>query len=327
MHKVIGKTLIPGVALLIVAAVLLRIVLGLESVTDLPRIERPWLLWLAVAALGTGVIVYASLWHVLLAFFERRHLVLLDSWAVFTCSWIGRYVPTSLPYVAASVWLGRRIGISPRSTATVLVYHNLFVAGISSAIGSAILATLMGGILRWVFIMIAIGSIAGLALVSSRNTSRGLLLVERYIPQTKHLREIHLSLSSTLNAAGVACVGAICNGAVFVLLLSSFVTLDARGLIAAGAAFNLAGAAGIAAVPIPSGIGVRELVLIGLLQAFVSVEVAAAAAVTARIMTVPVDLALGIAGGAWLTLRNRSAMAEEDAGTRTTRTLVQNGET
>jgi len=49
-------------------------------------------------------------------------------------------------------------------------------------------------------------------------------------------------------------------------------------------------------VPLPSGIVVREAVLISILQLMVPVDVAVAAAVLVRFISIPVDLLLGAAG-------------------------------
>ena len=98
---------------------------------------------------------------------------------------------------------------------------------------------------------------------------------------------------------------AVLNGLAFALLLDAFTELSLREMVIAAAAFNLAGAAGVAAVPVPSGIGVREAVLIGLLQSVVPLEVATAAAVVARAGGIALDLAFGAAGASVFAFRAR----------------------
>jgi uncharacterized membrane protein YbhN (UPF0104 family) len=109
-----------------------------------------------------------------------------------------------------------------------------------------------------------------------------------------------------LAKASLLLIVACCfNGAAFGLLLLAFEPLSGREFIVAAAGFNLAGAAGVAAVPVPSGLGVREAVLVWVLHYIVPVETALAAALVARLISLPLDLALGAAGAAWLTATRR----------------------
>jgi uncharacterized membrane protein YbhN (UPF0104 family) len=104
-------------------------------------------------------------------------------------------------------------------------------------------------------------------------------------------------------ASLVTAVGLSLNGLAFALLLGAFESITPREAIAAAAIFNLAGAAGIAAVPFPSGIGVRETILFSLLATLVPVEVAVASGLLMRAMSVSLDLAFGILGVATIGMR------------------------
>ena len=125
-------------------------------------------------------------------------------------------------------------------------------------------------------------------------------------------REHLLSYRGIVSGAAIVLVALAFHGAGFALLLGSFVTLDLREFVAAAAIFNLAGVVGIAVLPVPSGIGVREAVLITLLQLFVPLEIAAAAAVLARVAGFLIDIVFGLGGAALWTLRRRREDAVQD---------------
>jgi glycosyltransferase 2 family protein len=127
-------------------------------------------------------------------------------------------------------------------------------------------------------------------LLKTLNTA--LRLIRRAPLSNRHV----LPARVVLKLAFFAIIALTFNGASFALVLSAFVDLNAQQLIATAAIFNLAGAAGTAAVPIPSGIGVREAVLISLLHLLVPVDIAIAATVVARFTSLLTDAGLGGAG-------------------------------
>jgi uncharacterized membrane protein YbhN (UPF0104 family) len=137
-------------------------------------------------------------------------------------------------------------------------------------------------------------------------THRFLLRVSRRIARLGSLAQCALTTRATVRAASIAMLAAALNGTAFACLLAAFADLNTQEALIAAAAFNLAGAAGVAAVPVPSGIGVREAVLIGLLHGIVPLEVATAAAILARAGGIMLDVGLGAAGAAVFALRARN---------------------
>jgi uncharacterized protein (TIRG00374 family) len=121
-------------------------------------------------------------------------------------------------------------------------------------------------------------------------------------------RDDVLSYRGLASAATIASAALVFNAIGFALILAAFDDLSTREMIAAGAAVNLAGVLGVLAIPIPSGLGVREAVLIGLLQVFVPIEVAAAAAVVSRLVSIGTDVAFGLLAGGVMALRHQSLL-------------------
>jgi uncharacterized membrane protein YbhN (UPF0104 family) len=271
----------------------------------------------ALGALASTVALYTVLWRSLMNALDRSRPPLADSCAVFTSSWIGRYVPTSAPYVAGKVTLGGRLGYRRSAVGASIVYENLVVICVAALTSAVILPLTLKDVmppLLWA--VVGVPAACALFLLPSSALVRAVSrIAERF--RLPSLEQFRLPGRGVAIAALIAATAAATNGAAFALLLAAFDDLSTAELIAAGAAFNLAGAAGVAAVPVPGGIGVREAVLVALLQAFVPIEVAAAAALLARLGAILVDLALGCAGAAWLasrgTFRDARAPASIDA--------------
>ena len=232
----------------------------------------------------------------------------IDSAAAFTCSWLGRLVPTSAPYVTGNVVLGRRLGHGAGGVAAAMAYLNLFVVLTATVASGVVLASVLrDGPPPFVWAAIAGGAAAILYLIPSSLVTGGLLKLSRFVPRTAALGDYQLSRRSTATACGFALVACVLNGLAFACVVAAFMHVTLQQAAVAGAAFNIAGAAGVAAVPLPSGIGVREAVLAAILHLVVPLDVAIAAAIVARLITLPVDVALGTAGATWVALRQSKA--------------------
>jgi uncharacterized membrane protein YbhN (UPF0104 family) len=149
----------------------------------------------------------------------------------------------------------------------------------------------------------ALGAGLLLALIPTPLARRALQRASSLRRRLAPLGGCSLAPAATARATAIATGAAVINGAVFACVLGAFGSLTPRDAIIAAAAFNIAGAAGIAAVPVPSGIGVREAVLVTILHPIAPLEVIAGAAVLIRVAAIPMDVLLGALGAIWLAHR------------------------
>jgi uncharacterized membrane protein YbhN (UPF0104 family) len=301
MRHVLVRSVLPLVALVVVAAIVFRIAAGVEDLRSLPPLTRPWLILAAAGLLVLTVVAYVALWRAIMFDLDRARPRFLSSGATFTCSWLGRYVPTSAPYVAGKVILGERLGHRRSALAGSVVYENLIVVLASGGASAALLAVCFLSSMQWLFwTAIAAACFICLALLASRVMTTLLERLAFRVPQVRTLARLQLTPPGMTRAVAWATLAGALNGMAFIAVLFGFTSLDMRQMVVAGAAFNVAGAAGIAAVPVPSGIIVREAVLVGILQAVVPLEIALAAAMLVRFLQLPVDVALGGLGAGYL---------------------------
>jgi uncharacterized membrane protein YbhN (UPF0104 family) len=262
-------------------------------------VNDPLMLVPAVGAQLVTVVLYVMLWRALILGIDPARPLWLDSAAAFVCSWLARHAPTGVPYVASKVVLAERLGHKRTPVVASMVYENLFVVCAYTASSCVLFALLMrGALLPGVWLALGMLAAAVLAVLPLPATRMLYERLSRAIPRAGALASCSLSSSITVKAAAITLASAVSNGLAFAVLLSAFADLTPQEMLVAGIAFNLAGAAGVAAVPVPSGIGVREAVLIALLHAIVPIEIATAAAVTARALAIMLDLVLGSAGAA-----------------------------
>jgi uncharacterized membrane protein YbhN (UPF0104 family) len=133
----------------------------------------------------------------------------------------------------------------------------------------------------WVVLALA-GASAPLALHGRFAIGRGLARVTRVAVEP-----------ATVGRAAAAYVPVWLASAVATAALSrALVPLDARAMVVAGGAACVASVTGFVAVPVPSGLGVRELVLVALLSVVMPAAVATSIALASRVLAVVVQTAL-----------------------------------
>lgn len=313
------RSAVPLVILLGGIALVLRVFAGIDDLGSLPAMRRGWLIIPAAACLVATTAAYVLLWRMVISSVDAARPPLPDTVATFVCSWLGRHVPTSVPYVAGKIVLAQRLGYGRAAVAASLIYENALVVAVAAGAGAVVLAALA----PWpapgapgVLALVAAASFAAVALIASPAVPRLARAAARRAPRLAPLADACLAPAAVARGAFVALCSTASNGAAFVLLLAVFQDLTLRDAAIAWAAFNLAGAAGIAAVPVPSGIGVREAVLVALMHGVAPLEVTLAAAMLARLVTLPLDLGAGMSGAAWLAYRARQRDRDAVLGVR-----------
>jgi hypothetical protein len=259
--------------------------LGLLSATDL----------VASAAAGAGAMLLTGLsWRIVLAGLGSR-LPLRPAMALYCAAQLGKYVPGSVWVVALQAELGRRHGISRAVMAMSYAVSLLVAVATGGLVGLLSLLAVGGQSVRAVAPVAAVvGVLAAAVMIRPRaaNAAIGWFAgkVGRPLP--------------SLDLPGGALAAALATTTAAWLLFGLHAWALARPLGATPAliavitgAFALAFVAGLLLVPLPSGAGVREGVLVALLSGSIGTPAALAVGVVSRFLLVVVDLALAAALG------------------------------
>jgi len=261
--------------------------------SNVPR-DLDWRYVIAAAGLALMVVVvYGAGWWSLVGALDRRRPPFLPSMRLFIFAWAGRYAPASLPYYGGRLIAGARLGLSRPAIGASLVYENLL--GIATAGTISVISLLIGfrdqlhGDAWFLLALFAIG----MTLVAL-HPAVGRWVVRRAasrIPRLGALEDYVLPPRALAQSALAYGCGSVLAGLIFYCSLRA--ATDAHPpLLLAMAAYNIAGIAGMLAFAVPSGLGVREGVVVALLSAVVSPPVALSAAVLARLLTLVADIAL-----------------------------------
>lgn len=268
--------------------------------------EIRWL-WaaLSVVCMVAALFTYAVCWWLLMRALERRPVAFLPAVRLFLLSWPGRYVPGSLPHYGGRLFAAHRAGYSRAAVASSLVYENLLAVAASGLAAVALLGAGSWGKLAaslWIAAAVAFAALAACALHPAVVRACARFAASR-IARLRPLEEQVLPGGIVLRIGGGYLVGAMFAGLSFYTALVSVAGDADVPLLLAIATYSIAGVAGLLAVGIPSGFGVREGVIVALIGAAVSPEVALAGAVLMRLIAVVVDITpLGLIA-AWYGLR------------------------
>jgi uncharacterized membrane protein YbhN (UPF0104 family) len=200
-----------------------------------------------------------------------RHVGIREAIAVHCSSWLLKYIPGQVGSFLNKVVWGQRRGYSRTLMAVTFLYENIFLQ-IASIVPSVviILVTVGVGVFQQNPVALALPLLAlvPLILVLHPGIFRRLLdlatrrLLKQPIPPEYTLRP---AATATLLTGFV--LPRIINGIGFVWIAATVAEVGPGDWLYLAAAYTLAGAIGILAVFVPSGLGVREAVVFVLLVA------------------------------------------------------------
>ncbi len=228
----------------------------------------PWPLWVLATAIVVAGMVAAGLgWLALFAGGSRRGLL-----SGFYAAQLGKYVPGGIWQAVGQIGLTTSAaGSGAKAAAGFSVYTIIqLTSGLALA---AVAGVFVGSLPMWVRLVTAVGWLA-LVLLDRRWMVRLAAFIGRRTPAVSaDLVPSQRGIIASFSWATTTLAGASLGYAVLLAGLS-----DGDALITMTLAFALAWLVGFLAVPFPSGLGVREAVLIGSLSAGAAPIIAASLA-------------------------------------------------
>jgi uncharacterized membrane protein YbhN (UPF0104 family) len=213
---------------------------------------------------------------------------------VYAKSWLGRYIPGTAPWILGKIFFASKHGVSK----TKLAVGSLLEAAIQIAVllsTSSILLLLDPRLnipsvefLRPIMVAVVVACVIGLL---PPIFNRLMALAFRILRRPPLSRENYASWRTIGTATGQYVIGAfLSGGSLFYIAAAIYPQLGYENFFFVVAAGNLAGAVSMLIIFIPSGIGVREGVQLGLLKVIMPAAIATAAVVLTRVWTIVMDL-------------------------------------
>lgn len=280
----------------ILIIVFLVIYLNSIDFSKFKDIHFAWIYLLAASVIGLGARYWAVLtWLVILKSLGAQHFMrhLRSLTYVFAKSWMGRYIPGTAPWILGKIYFASKLGISKNKLAISSLLEGGLQITVTLATSFVILLfdSRFGKInteLKVVFLIILAACIvAVLPPVFNRLISIAYRLVRK-----KTLNREHLASGGTIVRGSIVYViAALLSGlSIFLVAKGVYPSLGYNDLLFVMGVANLSGAAGMLAIFVPSGIGVRDGIFLALMSAIMPTELALLVTVVSRLWNVVLDI-------------------------------------
>jgi len=228
-----------------------------------------------------------------------------ESIAVHSASWLLKYIPGQVGSFVNKVAWGARRGISRTIVAITFVYENVFLVLAATVPSVVILAWALGVDLvtdNVGVVVLPLLAVVPLLLISNRWVFHKLLApVFRRIAKQDLPVDYFLSTPATIGFQTAFVVPRLLNGVGFVVTAATVAPFGPEAWLPLAAAYMLAGAAGLLAIFVPSGLGVREAVIVLFAAPYLGITGAIIASLLARLLSTLADV---VVAGIYFTFRS-----------------------
>lgn len=213
--------------------------------------------------------------------------------SIYAQSWLARYIPGTAPSLASRVYFASKLGISKNK----LAVSTLLEVGLQVTVVIAVALTLLlidprfnliDTEQRLLMIAVLVGCCTALIpYVFNRIVS----IVYRLVKRKKFPQEHYIGPSAVIRGTTLYMIWSLVGGvSLFFMSKGVYPELGYENILFVMGVSNLAGALGMLAFFAPSGIGVREGVLIVLLSIVIPIEFAVVVAVFTRLWGLVLDV-------------------------------------
>ncbi len=258
-----------------------------------------WLWVVAVVVFAVAVPLTGLLWaRILRALAPDAHVSAAEAIAVQSASWLLKYIPGQLGSVANKVvWAGRK-GISRTLVVITFIYENVFLQLASIVPSIVILLISLGPDVfgdNFTLLVVPVLLLVPLGLVMYKPFFHKVVSIparralKQEVPKDYFLGSWR-SLQFTVEFLGPRII----NGIGFLLICATVVDMTPDQWLPFAAAYVLAGAVGILAFFVPSGLGVREAIIVLVLSQYMPVAEAIIISLLARLLSTIGDAVIAL---------------------------------
>lgn len=220
---------------------------------------------------------------------------LKDAIRIHCASWLLKYIPGQAgSYLNKLAW-GKKNGFSKKTITTSFIYENTLMVLAGIILSLPIVLVVADQVLADSSVYLPLLMIIPLALLLSPKVFRFVLnLMMKMVKRSRFQESDFLSGRDIVKYQLQYLLPRLLNGVGFVFLAISLLPIEPHMYLGLAAAYVLAGVVGMLAIFVPSGIGVREAVIVLLASAYMPVEQAIILSLVARLYATVADIGVGI---------------------------------
>lgn len=264
---------------------------NLDAVKSIDFSVNGWTIG-SVVVFALAVVVSGVLWGRMVSQLSGERVPNLEAIRVHCSSWLLKYVPGQVGSIVNKVAWAKGHGISQILVTLTFVYENVFLV-VGSMVPPTIILLLTGTLDlsgNHAFLAALVSLIPLVGLTSKRLFSWMSNFVARYTITREVPSEYFLESRDSLKYQLWYLIPRVINGAGVVLIAKTMINAPASTYLPLACAYIIAGAVGILAIAVPSGIGVRESVFVFLALPYISSSEAIVISLAARVWATLADV-------------------------------------
>ncbi|MDD3661849.1 MAG: lysylphosphatidylglycerol synthase domain-containing protein [Candidatus Dojkabacteria bacterium] len=272
------------------------LITNVDRFKDISLAINIWNLALGSLLYGTSIAVSGITWAVLLRRITDTTISIRSLAGIHIKSWIYRYIPGKVGLILSKISMASRRGISRSHTALSIVYDYFFMVVSSFILSIPLLKSFLPTILNESQVRLLLASSTALLVIAVLAVSQSSLFIKiiniglqrilhKNIPRIRAL-----SLMETISMTILYMFPRLASAVSFLFITLSVTPIPQVHIYETAAAYIVATIIGLFALFAPSGIGVREGVIVLVLSTYMPFELAVAISVIARLSATVMDL-------------------------------------
>lgn len=246
---------------------------------------------LAVFFLVLAVVVSGLLWGKILEHISDRTVHVSDAVRIHCASWLLKYVPGQAGSILNKLAWGKKHHFSKKTILNSFIYENVLMVLAGALLSLPVVLIFQEQIGSNVSLFLPVLVIVPMLVVTYKSVFYRLFnFLFRIIKRKPFAESDFLSTPKLLRLLIGYLLPRIFNGIGFALIALSFTVVEPSMYIGLGASYILAGIVGMLAVFVPSGLGVREAVIVLFASQYFGTEQAIVLALLARFYATIADI-------------------------------------
>jgi len=253
--------------------------------------DMSWTSWLSVVFFVTAVAVSGILWGRLVYQLGGRKVQIVDAVRIHSASWLLKYVPGQVGSLINKIAWAHKQGLSKKSIGATVIYENVLMVFASILLSVPLLWSVGAEALSNGTILLSALVVLPMLIVLNQTIFYKVLNTALKLARRKPIEKNNTltSLQIAKNTIGYAIPRSL-NGVGFVVIAAAILPVTPDMFVSLASIYILAGVVGMLALFVPSGLGVREGVIVVLASFYFAPEQAIVLSLVARFFATVADI-------------------------------------
>ena len=250
-----------------------------------------WTSWLSVLFFVAAVVVSGALWGRLVEQMGGKQVDKTSSIRIHAASWLLKYVPGQVGSLVNKIAWAKKYNYGKKMVATSVVYENILMVFASIVLSIPLLVFVGDRLFQDTAILLALIAIIPMFLVCNQRIFYTIINALLRLAKRKPIgSESILSSRQIASNTVLYLIPRVLNGVGFVVIAAAIFTVTPNMYIPLASSYIFASIVGMLAVFVPSGLGVREGIIVLLVGPYFSPEQAIILALIARFFSTIADI-------------------------------------